>query len=112
MPVFPLGDIVVTAGALVAFKEAGVSQDTYLERHARGDWGDIPQSDAFDNVEALGKGHCLISVYALHKGQEVWIVTDEERAATRILTLDEYEHSAETHWHRKGVKACEIITAD
>jgi hypothetical protein len=38
-PLFPLGRIVATPGALEALQSAGQDARALLVRHARGDWG-------------------------------------------------------------------------
>ena len=39
---FPLGRIVATPGALSLLAVAGVNPAEFLERHRRGDWGEVP----------------------------------------------------------------------
>jgi len=38
---FPLGQIVVTPGALDALSRAGQTPDEFLRRHATGDWKEL-----------------------------------------------------------------------
>ncbi len=41
-PLFALGMVVVTQGAVEAFETAGQGPQEFLDRHVRGDWGDVP----------------------------------------------------------------------
>jgi hypothetical protein len=40
-PLFSLGQCVGTPGALAALEEAGQMPADFLDRHVRGDWGNI-----------------------------------------------------------------------
>jgi hypothetical protein len=60
---FSLGHISITPGALETLRSHGVSPAELLDRHARGDWGDIDPQDQGLNEQALVTGARLLSVY-------------------------------------------------
>jgi hypothetical protein len=89
-PKFPLGKLVATPAALEALVEASQSPMDFLNRHVRGDWGDVCEEDRRANEEALRYGARLLSVYRTAKGVKFWIITEADRASTCILLPDEY----------------------
>jgi PAS domain-containing protein len=96
MPVsFSLGHLSITPGALAALRLLGVTPEILLDRHSRGDWGDIDEEDQGLNEQALITGDRLLSVYPIAEGVTVWVITeaadeDGERSATTILLPHEY----------------------
>jgi hypothetical protein len=93
---FTMGQIVATPGALEALEKAGESAQTYLERHAKGDWGEVCLEDWKANDDALKDGSRLLSAYKLKDGTKIWLITeaaaddDGNRAATTLLLPREY----------------------
>ena len=76
-PLFTLGRVVATPGALAAI---GVSDDDlsiYLARHQSGDWGDVDAHDRKENQLSLEQGIRLMSVYTLNiTGVKIWVITE------------------------------------
>jgi len=89
-PLFSLGQCVATPGALAALEEAGQSPADFLNRHVRGEWGDIHPDDEGANEQALKDGARIFSVYRTSKGVKVWVITEADRSSTCILLPDEY----------------------
>ena len=94
-PVFPLGRVLATPGALEALRQSGQAPTDFLNRHARGDWGDLSEEDRQLNEEALIDGSRILSAYHTSNGVKLWIITEAAddrgvRAATTILLPDEY----------------------
>jgi hypothetical protein len=94
-PRFPLGQIVATPAALQAIEQAGQSPLEFLDRHARGDWGELCDEDRKLNDAAVECGSRLMSAYRTNSGAKIWIITeaaddDGQREATTILLPDEY----------------------
>ncbi len=92
---FHLGRIVATPAALEAIQQAGHSPLEFLDRHARGDWGELCDEDRQLNDAAVECGSRILSVYRMKSGAKIWIITeaaddDGRRAATTILLPDEY----------------------
>ena len=92
---FQLGRTLATPGALSALEESGQSPEDFLDRHVRGDWGEVDASDWKANDEALVNGSRLLSAYKTLQGKRLWIITEGtddsgERAATTILLPEEY----------------------
>ena len=87
---FPLGQIVATPAALAALEESGQTPDFFLDRHSRGDWGEVSGTDGHLNDEALQDGTRLFSVYHTLKGKKVWVITEADRSATALLLPDDY----------------------
>lgn len=52
-PLFALGQIVATPAVLHHLEKHGINASDYLNRHVRGDWGDVPKCDAAANDFAL-----------------------------------------------------------
>jgi len=84
-----LGQIVATPGALAALTAAGVSATSLLERHGRGDWGEVDREDWRANDWSLANGERLLSAY-MAVGVVIWIITERDRSATTILLPAEY----------------------
>ena len=60
-PLFPLGQIVATPGALAALERAKQPPTCFLARHAIGDWGELEPTDVAENRPdycAPGGGGC------------------------------------------------------
>lgn len=88
---FPIGRTVVTPGALEALGGMQLAALPYLQRHVRGDWGDINESDAEANEQALETGQSRIfSVYPLKNGERLWIITEWDRSVTTLLLASDY----------------------
>lgn len=94
-PKFTMGQIVATPAALEAIAESGQTPSHFLDRHVRGDWGEVDHGDAALNDQSLVDGSRILSAYRTSKGTRIWIITeatDDEgkREATTILLPEEY----------------------
>ena len=89
-PLFPLGRVVATPGALAALEAAGELPHGYLARHARGDWGDIPEEDARENERSVREGFRILSAYRTGLGTRLWVITEADRSSTCLLLPEEY----------------------
>ena len=87
---FPLGQVVATPGALAALAEAGQEPVDFLDRHACGNWGVVPEEDWALNDAALRNGLRVLSCYRLTSGDKLWIITEADRSATTLLLPYEY----------------------
>ena len=89
-PLFPLGQIVATPGALAALERAKQPPTCFLARHATGDWGELDPTDIAENEYSLKHGFRLLSSYATVAGEKLWIITEADRSSTCILLPEEY----------------------
>ena len=87
---FSLGQLVATPGALRVIKDSSQTPDFFLDRHVRGDWGEVCDEDKLANDAALVHGERLLSAYKTLRGQRIWIVTEADRSSTCILLPEEY----------------------
>lgn len=89
-PRLPLGRLVTTPGAYEALAIANVSIIDLLNRHARGDWGDLCADDRALNDLAAIAGQQVLSSYRLPGNLTVWVITEWDRSVTTVLLPDEY----------------------
>ena len=89
-PLFSLGQVVATPGALRTLEAANQDPAELLSRHIGGDWGDVPDEDRKENDLSVEKGFRILSAYTLTSGEKVWIITERDRSATTILLPSEY----------------------
>jgi hypothetical protein len=89
-PLFPLGRIVATPGALDALAPHPGLLPRLITRHAHGDWGEVDAHDKQANDEAVVDGSRILSAYATPGGVRLWIITEADRASTCVLLPDEY----------------------
>lgn len=89
-PLFPLGRIVATPGALRALERAEQSPIEFLDRHAQSDWGELDEADKGENAFSARYGFRILSAYTTSAGDTIWIVTEADRSVTTFLTPDEY----------------------
>jgi type IV secretory pathway ATPase VirB11/archaellum biosynthesis ATPase len=68
-PLFDLGQLVATPGALAALEKTGQNAMDFLSRHVTGDWGEIPEDDKKENQFSLEKGFRLMSSYRTTAGE-------------------------------------------
>ena len=92
-PLFHLGRIVATPGALALLRRHGQAPETFLSRHVCGDWGDVHREDALANNAALGDDTRILSAYWVQgpgqpSAEKLWLITDAgHRAGTAVTTL-------------------------
>lgn len=89
-PLFDLGQLVATPGALAAFEKSGQSPMNFVSRHVTGDWGEIPEEDRKENQFSLEQGFRLLSSYRTAANDVVWVITESSRSHTTLLLPDEY----------------------
>ena len=90
IPLFPVGRLVATPGALALLEQADKSPFEFLSRHLRGDWGDLCQEDKTENELSLKYGFRLLSSYPVTETEKLWIITEAERSVTTLLLPQEY----------------------
>jgi hypothetical protein len=89
-PLFALGKIVLTPGALRALAMSGDDPVMYLARHRCGDWGELDDEDWKTNNTELTHAGRLLSAYKLSNNERIWIITEATRERTTLLLPDEY----------------------
>ena len=52
-PLFTLGQVVATPGALAALEKGGQQPGDFLARHVTGDWREVPPEDVKENEFSL-----------------------------------------------------------
>jgi len=89
-PRFELGQIVATPNAIQALEAHNIQPQTLIERHARGDWGELSPEDAHANEIALQQGDRLLSSYAIAPEIKIWLITEADRSSTALLLPTDY----------------------
>lgn len=90
-PLFPLGQVVATPGAIEAAEKADIALNVLIRRHHGGDDGDLSEEDREANQVALKDGSRIFSAYVLPKtGERIWVITEADRSSTCCLTPNEY----------------------
>ena len=85
LPLFSLGQIVATPGALAALERAQQAPTCFLVRHASGDWGELEPADVAENRPdycAPGGGGCK-----------------NPQPASRLCSFDA---ASPRHWRKNG----------
>jgi len=85
---FPLGQLVITRGALEVLDEEDVRKA--LSRHVTGDWGEVDPEDWKENDFSVENGYRILSSYTSKKGVRFWIISEADRSVTTILLPEEY----------------------
>lgn len=89
-PLFALGQVVATPGALAVLEKAGQQPGDFLARHVSGDWGEVPLEDVKENEFSLKQGFRLLSACLTSAGDRLWVITEADRSSTCILLPEEY----------------------
>ena len=98
MSLFETGTVVMTCGIrdlMFSDEHAQEVVQSCLERHCKGDWGDLCEDDKTMNDESIRAekegGYCdsLFSSYNTDYGT-IFIITECDRSVTTILLSDEY----------------------
>ena len=84
----PLGRLVMTANAQT--KLCPVDVIRAIDRHARGDWGEVGEDDRQENELSHARGFRLLSVYHDANGMKFWIITEADRSSTTVLLPEDY----------------------
>jgi len=95
MPLFQMGRVVATPGALALLEKHGIPATALLQRHVMGSWGDLGRDDRKANDDAVHNGGRIFSSYLLNR-DKVWVITEATgddsitRASTCLLLPSEY----------------------
>jgi len=87
---FSHGQVVSTPAALATIEQSGQTPAFFLDRHVKGDWGDVDGHDRMANDAALVEGERILSAYKTLLGVRIWIITEADRSSTTILLPTEY----------------------
>ena len=70
-PLFPLGQIVATPGAMDALTRANQQPQEFIARHVAGDWGELGKEDQAGNDYSLEHGFRILSSYRTATGEKL-----------------------------------------
>ncbi|NDZ12786.1 type I restriction endonuclease subunit M [Variovorax sp. WS11] len=111
-PLFQLGRLVATPGAIELMVLTETSPLELAAMHVAGDWGECDPEDAQTNNEAVKHGARVMSVYRLPlikkdqaegtgegaapdgpiaiEDDRIWVITEADRSVTTFLLPEEY----------------------
>jgi hypothetical protein len=97
-PIFNPGQLVATRGVYdLACEDSDFAEfiQKSLNRHVKGDWGDVDKEDQKANNYALKHGTRLLSAYNDARFPKngiatIWLITEADRSTTTVLFPDEY----------------------
>ncbi len=91
MKLFELGQITMTPAAISIIAGFKVSIGDLLDRHERGDYGDVSELDWRENTLALlpESVERIMSVYSVGT-EKLWVITDPDRKLTTLLTEQDF----------------------
>jgi hypothetical protein len=86
---FDLGRVLATPTVLRHLADHLIAPNVLIERHSRGEWGDIHADDIVLNDQAVSNGSRLLSAYKVG-GARVYVITEWDRSSTTVLLASEY----------------------
>lgn len=91
MKLFELGKITMTPSAISVIAGFKVPIGDLLDRHERGDYGDVSEVDWRENTLALlpESVERIMSVYSIET-EKLWVITDPDRKVTTLLTEEDF----------------------
>jgi hypothetical protein len=89
-PLFRLGRVVATPGAIEALEKAKTTAWELISRHVVGDFGEVDAEDWQANLNAIKDESRILSAYTLTTGERLWVITEADRSSTCVLRPDEY----------------------
>lgn len=91
MKLFELGQISMTPSAISIIATFKVPIGDLLDRHERGDYGEVSTVDWRENTLALLPESIerVMSVYTVGT-EKLWIITDPDRKVTTLLTEQDF----------------------
>jgi hypothetical protein len=95
-PLFPLGRVVATPGAIAVMERLEIDPASLLARHVSGDWGDVGAEERAVNGQALRDGSRIMSVFGVPGSDDcIFLLTEAvddngERVATTFLRPEDY----------------------
>ena len=91
MKLFELGKITMTPSAIAIIAKFKVPIGDLLDRHERGDYGDVTEKDWHENTLALlpETVERVMSVYSIGT-EKLWVITDPDRKVTTLLTEEDF----------------------
>lgn len=94
-PLFSLGQVVGTPGAIAILEQHGIQPVDLLSRHVRGDWGDLDRHDHLANNLAVMDGSRIFSSYVIGVREKIYVITEATsdsgiRASTCVLRPEDY----------------------
>ncbi|WP_295996900.1 hypothetical protein [Rugamonas sp.] len=89
-PLFTLGQVVATPGAMSAMSQLGIAPLDLIHRHITGDWGDLGVEDQQQNLLAIRSDLRIFSSYKIGASVKIWVITEADRSSTTLLLPDEY----------------------
>ncbi len=91
MKLFELGKITMTPSAISIIASFKVAIGDLLDRHQRGDYGDVSEKDWRENTLALlpESVERVMSVYNVGT-EKLWVITDPDRNVTTLLTEEDF----------------------
>lgn len=93
--IFSPGKMVATPGALALLEQVQMSPLSLIQRHIRGDFGELSPDDYQLNIEAIAEaqGDRIMSNFPLAAGR-IWVITEAMdevgNPATTLLLPEEY----------------------
>ena len=74
-------------------------ENLLINRHFKGDWGDLCPEDKATNDRAYkGEGHWILSVYKkAYKGRDIWIETNGYGIPRESMDLEKYSVADYNH---------------
>lgn len=88
-PLFAIGALVATPGALDLLDGTGTNASSILTRHQYGDFGSICVEDTQSNLDAIKHGLRIFSAYDIGRVR-LWVITEADRSVTTLLLPSEY----------------------
>jgi len=88
-PLFNLGVVVLTPGALEAAQRIQASLAVLVDLHVRGDWSELDEHDQEVNRQAVAHNGRVMAQYTVD-GVRFWIITEHDRSVTTVLLPEEY----------------------
>jgi hypothetical protein len=89
-PLFTLGTVLITPGALDMLEALKLAPLPFVLRHVAGDWGELCDEDKQANAAALTYGSRVLSAYDIPPNHRLWIITEADRSSTTLLLPEEY----------------------
>lgn len=91
MKLFELGNITMTPKAISIIAKFKVPIGDLLDRHEKGDYGEVSEVDWRENTLALLPESIerVMSVYNVET-EKLWIITDPDRKLTTLLTEEDF----------------------